>query len=173
MAEEYRQRYGREPSQRTLWAMAQEVTLATRKAKRKTHGADAGQGGPRSAGEELDAWEARTTEREVSALSAGARSSGRVRSAGGPGRLRRSWTPAPGRASSGWRWPRRRSARRPGPGRRCCGSCTGPCPPWPPGVDQAALAEELADQALASGEVLALGPGAGRGRRVRSGGAGQ
>ena len=63
------QRYGREPSQRTLWAMAQEVTLATRKAKKQAHGADAEQGGPRSAGEELDAWEARTTEREVSALS--------------------------------------------------------------------------------------------------------
>ena len=34
-------------------------------------------------------------------------------------------------------------------------------------MDQAALAEELADEALASGEVLALGPGPGRGRRVR------
>ena len=69
MAEEYRQRYGREPSQRTLWAMAQEVTLATRKAKKQAHGAGAEQGGPRSAGEELDGWEARTTEREVEALS--------------------------------------------------------------------------------------------------------
>ena len=37
------------------------------------------------------------------------------------------------------------------------------------GVDQAALAEELADEALASGEVLALGPAPERGRRVVSG----
>ena len=41
------------------------------------------------------------------------------------------------------------------------------------GVDQAALVEELADEALASGEVLALGPGPGRGRRVISRRAGQ
>ena len=33
MAREYRQRYGREPSQRTLWAMAQDATLETRKPK--------------------------------------------------------------------------------------------------------------------------------------------
>lgn len=70
MAREYRQRYGREPSQRTLWAMAQDATLETRKPKARAHGAGPGQAPAKSAGEELDAWEARTTEREISALSA-------------------------------------------------------------------------------------------------------
>jgi hypothetical protein len=69
MAEEYRQRYGREPSQRTVWAIAQDATLASRKAKQ--HGRADRSGVPqRSAGAELDAWETRTTEREVDALSA-------------------------------------------------------------------------------------------------------
>ena len=67
MAEEYRQRRGREPSQRTLWAMAQEVTLATRKAKSRGRSDRSGQAA-RSVGEELDGWEARTTEREVASL---------------------------------------------------------------------------------------------------------
>jgi hypothetical protein len=62
MAGEYRQRYGREPSQRTLWAMAQDATLASRKAKQ--HGRPDRSGlPPRSAGEELDAWEQQATQR--------------------------------------------------------------------------------------------------------------
>ena len=45
LAVEYRQTYGREPSQRTLWAMAQHATLKTRRAK--AHDApDSGDAGP-------------------------------------------------------------------------------------------------------------------------------
>ena len=68
MAAEYRARYGREPSKRTLWAMAQAATLETRKAKARGRTDRSGQPA-RTAGEELDAWEARTTEREMDALS--------------------------------------------------------------------------------------------------------
>ncbi len=68
MAEEYRQRYGREPSRRTLWAMAQAATLETRKAKSRGRSDRSGQPA-RTAGDELDAWEARTTERELGTLS--------------------------------------------------------------------------------------------------------
>jgi len=73
MVEEYRQRYSHEPSLRTVWAMAQDVTLKTRKPKAKAgtaHRAGQERERTRSAGEELDAWEAHTTEREVAALSA-------------------------------------------------------------------------------------------------------
>ena len=133
MAREYRERYGRDPSQRTLWAMAQDATLETRKPKARPHGAGQDQVEATSAGEELDAWEARTTEREISRLVGRARCGGPVPAAGGSWPHRASWTPAPGRASSGWPWPRCRSARPPGRGPRCCGSCTGPCPPWRPG----------------------------------------
>ena len=63
--------------------MAQEVTLATRKAKSRGRADRAAS--PRSAGEELDAWEARTTEREVAALSGVHEAVAGVRSAGGPG----------------------------------------------------------------------------------------
>ena len=85
MAEEYRQRYGREPSRRTLWAMAQAATLETRKAKSRGRSDRSGQPA-RTAGDELDAWEARTTERELARAVRGARSGPRVCSARGPGR---------------------------------------------------------------------------------------
>ena len=68
MAEEYRQRYGREPSRRTLWAMAQAATLETRKAKSRGRSDRSGQPA-RTAGDELDEWEARTTEQELGTLS--------------------------------------------------------------------------------------------------------
>ena len=132
MAREYRQRYGREPSQRTLWAMAQDATLETRKPKARAHGAGPGQAPAKSAGEEL-------------APGRHAPPSGRYRpyrpcTVQWPDTGRRrapahrpNSTPAPGRASSGSPSPRYKSARPPGRGPRCCGSCTGPCPPWQPG----------------------------------------
>ena len=156
MAEEYRQRYGREPSQRTLWAMAQEATLASRKSKNRGRSDRSGQPA-RTGGDELDAWEARTTERELAALSA---VHGAVREFARP---------------SGLDAPREldEAAR----ARICRTAITGAqrssaaftraallweihraMPAMAAGVDQAALAEELADEALASGEVLALGP---------------
>ena len=157
VAEEYRTRYGREPSQRTLWAMAQEVTLATRKAKQQPHGADADQGGTRSAGEELDGWEARTTEREISTLS-------RVHEAvAGFARPEGLEAPAELDASSRTRIIRVAVAE----AQKCAAAWTRASLLWElhrampamaPGVDQVALLEELADQALSAGEVLALGP---------------
>ena len=132
MAEEYRQRYGREPSQRTLWAMAQEATLETRKAKSRGRSDRSGQPA-RTAGDELDEWEARTTEREVGTLSGVHEAVAAVCSARGPGRSGRAGRQLAGRALSGWRWPRPSATRRRLPGRRCCGSCTGPCRPWRPG----------------------------------------
>ena len=144
MAEEYRQRYGREPSQRTLWAMAQEVTLATRKANRKTDGADAGQSRPRSPGRSWTAGKPAPPSGK-STLCRGCTKQW-PGSLGPRGwRLRRSWAPAPGRGLSGWRWPRRRNARRPGPGRRCYGELHRAMPAMAPGVDQTALLEQLAD----------------------------
>ncbi len=99
--------------------MAQEVTLATRKAKRQAQGAGAEQGGPRSG--ELDALSRariiRVAVAEAQKCSA-----------------------AFTRASLLWETHRA-------------------MPAMAAGVDQAALAEELADEALASGKVLALGPG--------------
>jgi conjugative relaxase-like TrwC/TraI family protein len=157
MAEEYRVRYGREPSQRTLWAMAQEVTLATRKAKRKPRDAGADQGGPRSAGEELDAWEARTTEQEVASLAEVHRA---VAAFARPDGLE---APVELDASSRARIIRVAVAE----AQKCSAAWTRASLLWElhrampamaPGVDQAALIEELADQALACGEVLALGP---------------
>ena len=157
MAEEYRVRYGREPSQRTLWAMAQEVTLATRKAKKQAQGAGAEQGGPRSVGEELDAWEARTTEQEVVSLAGVHEAVAAFARPGGldaPAEL----TPSRGRII------RVAVAE----AQKCSAAFTRASLLWEihrampamaAGVDQAALAEELADEALASGEVLALGPG--------------
>jgi flagellar biosynthesis GTPase FlhF len=62
MAAEYRQVHGREPNARTLWAMKQHATLASRKAK--AHGRAV----PAPA-EQLAEWEAKTTAREVQALS--------------------------------------------------------------------------------------------------------
>ena len=157
MAEEYRQRYGREPSQRTLWAMAQEVTLATRKAKKQPHGASRGGSGPRSAGEELDTWEARTTEQEVEALS---RVHEAVAAFARPDGL-----DAPAELEAGTRACIIRIAV--AEAQKCAAAWTRASLLWEvhrampamaAGVDQAALAEELADQALASGEVLAIGP---------------
>ena len=156
MAEEYRQRYGREPSQRTLWAMAQDATLASRKAKQ--HGRSDRSGVPqRSAGAELDAWETRTTEREVDALSAVhvavrvfAAPEGlerpEVLSAQQRGSVIRRAVDAAQRSAAAFTraallWEVHRAM-----------------PAMAPGVDQAALAEELAAEAVSSGAVLALGP---------------
>jgi conjugative relaxase-like TrwC/TraI family protein len=156
MAQEYRQRYGREPSQRTFWAMAQDATLASRKAKQ--HGRSDRSGmPPRSAGEELDAWEERTTEREVAALSAvhvAVRAFAAAEGLERPGVLsaqqrgsaiRRAVAAAQASAAAFTRaallWEMHRAM-----------------PAMGPGVDQAALAEELAAEALSTGAVLALGP---------------
>jgi conjugative relaxase-like TrwC/TraI family protein len=157
MAEEYRQRYGREPSQRTLWAMAQEVTLATRKAKKQAHGAGREGSGQQSAGEELDAWEARTTEREVGLLS-------RVHEAvAGFARPEGLDAPVELDASSRARIIRVAVAE----AQKCSAAWTRASLLWElhrampamaAGVDQLTLIEELAAEALASGEVLALGP---------------
>ena len=150
MAEEYRQRYGREPSQRTLWAMAQAATLATRKAKSRGRSDRSGQP-DRTAGDELDAWEARTTERELAHAVRGARSSPLVCSARGPGRSGRA-----GRQLARARIIRGAVAA----AQRHAAAFTRAAVLWEvhrampamaPGVDQAALAEELADEALASG----------------------
>ena len=156
MAEEYRQRYGREPSQRTLWAMAQDATLASRKAKQ--HDRSDRSGVPqRSAGAELDAWETRTTEREVDALSAVhvavrvfAAPEGlerpEVLSAQQRGSVIRRAVDAAQRSAAAFTraallWEVHRAM-----------------PAMAPGVDQAALAEGLAAEAVSSGAVLALGP---------------
>jgi conjugative relaxase-like TrwC/TraI family protein len=156
MATEYRQRYGREPSQRTLWAMAQDATLASRKAKQ--HGRSDRSGVPqRSAGAELDAWEERTTQHEVEALSAVHVA---VRAFAAPEGLER---------------PEVLSARQRGiiirravdGAQRSAAAFTRAALLWEvhrampamaAGVDQAALAEELAAEAISSGAVLALGP---------------
>ena len=157
MAEEYRQRYGREPSRRTLWAMAQAATLETRKAKSRGRSDRSGQPA-RTAGDELDAWEARTTERELGTLSGVHEAVRCVCSARGPGRSGRAGRARSGRALSGALSP---SAQ------RYAAAFTRAAVLWEvhlampamaPGVDQAALAQELADEALASPEVLALGP---------------
>ena len=158
MAAEYRARYGREPSRRTLWAMAQAATLETRKAKARGRTDRRGQGAPRSAGEELDAWEARTTEREIDALSEVHEA---VATFARPEGLE---APAELDASSRARIIRVAVAQ----AQRCSAAFTRAAVLWEvhlampamaPGVDQAALAQELAGEALASGEVLALGPG--------------
>jgi len=160
MAAEYRERYGRDPSQRTLWAMAQDATLETRKPKARPHGAGPGQGGGKSAGEELDAWEARTTAREVSALSAVHGAVARYRPAEGANaprvldastraRIIRVAVAGVQKCSAAWTraallWELHRAM-----------------PAMAAGVDQVALAEELADEALAGGGaagVIRLGP---------------
>jgi hypothetical protein len=156
MAGEYRQRYGREPSQRTLWAMAQDATLASRKAKQ--HGRSDRSGmPPRSAGEELDAWEQRTTQREVAALSAVHVA---VRAYAAQGDLER-----PGVLSAQQRGSVIRHAV--DAAQRSAAAFTRAALLWEvhrampamaAGVDQAALAEELAAEAVSSGAVLALGP---------------
>ena len=119
------------------------------------------QGGPRSAGEELDAWEARTTEREIDALSA-------VHEAvAGFARPEGLEAPAELDASSRARIIRVAVAE----AQKCSAAWTRAALLWElhrampamaAGVDQAALAEELADEALASGEV------AGRSARRRT-----
>ena len=156
MAEEYRQRYGREPSQRTLWAMAQDATLASRKAKQ--HGRSDRSGVPqRSAGAELDAWETRTTEREVDALSAVHVA---VRAFAAPEGLERPEVLSAQQRGSVIR-------RAVDAAQRSAAAFTRAALLWEvhrampamaPGVDQAALAEELAAEAVSSGAVLALGP---------------
>ena len=156
MAEEYRQRYGREPSQRTLWAMAQDATLASRKAKQ--HGRSDRSGVPqRSAGAELDAWETRTTEREVDALSAVHVA---VRAFAAPEGLERPEVLSAQQRGSVIR-------RAVDAAQRSAAAFTRAALLWEvhrampamaPGVDQAALAEELAAEAVSSGTVLALGP---------------
>jgi hypothetical protein len=156
MAQEYRQRYGREPSQRTLWAMAQDATLASRKAKQ--HGRPDRSGQPqRSAGEELDAWEERTTEREVAALSA---VHAAVRAFAAPEGLER-----PGVLSAQQRGSVIRRAV--DGAQRSAAAFTRAALLWEvhrampamaAGVDQAAVAEELTAEAVSSGAVLALGP---------------
>ena len=143
-------------SQRTLWAMAQEVTLATRKAKSRGRSDRSGQPGG-SVGEELDAWEARTTEREVASLA------GVHEAVAGFARPEGLEAPAELDASSRARIIRVAVAET----QKCSAVFTRASLLWglhrampamAPGVDQAGLAEELADAALASGEVLALGP---------------
>ena len=156
MAEEYRQRYGREPSRRTLWAMAQAATLETRKAKSRGRSDRSGQP-ERTAGDELDEWEARTTERELGTLS-GVHEA--VRSFARPEGL-----DAPAELTGEQRGSIiRRSVAS---AQRCAAAFTRAAVLWEvhlampamaAGVDQAALAQELADEALASPEVLALGP---------------
>jgi conjugative relaxase-like TrwC/TraI family protein len=156
MAEEYRQRYGREPSQRTLWAMAQDATLASRKAKQ--HGRADRSGMPqRSAGEELDAWEARTTEREVDALSA---VHAAVRAFAAPEGLEQPEVLSPQQRGSIIR-------RAVDEAQHSAAAFTRAALLWEihrampamaPGVDQAALAEALTAEAVFSGAVLALGP---------------
>ena len=156
MAEEYRQRYGREPSQRTLWAMAQDAALASRKAKQ--HGRPDRSGVPqRSAGAELDAWETRTTEREVDALSAVHVA---VRAFAAPEGLERPEVLSAQQRGSVIR-------RAVDAAQRSAAAFTRAALLWEvhrampamaPGVDQAALAEELAAEAVSSGAVLALGP---------------
>jgi hypothetical protein len=160
MAQEYRLRYGREPSQRTLWAMAQDATLETRKPKARAHGAGPGQAPAKSAGEELDAWESCTTEREISALSAVHGAVARHRPAEGTNapeeldarsraRIIRIAVAEAQKCSAAWTraallWELHRTM-----------------PAMAAGVDQVALAEELADEALAGGgaaEVIRLGP---------------
>ena len=156
MAAEYRQRYGREPSQRTLWAMAQDATLASRKAKQ--HGRPDRSGvPPRSGGEELDGWEEWTTQREVTALSA-------VHAAV------RQFTRPDGLIAPHVLSPQQRGSiiRRAIDGaQRSSAAFTRAALLWEvhrampamaAGVDQAALAEELAAEAVSSGAVLALGP---------------
>jgi hypothetical protein len=156
MAEEYRQRYGREPSRRTLWAMAQAATLETRKAKSRGRSDRSGQPA-RTAGDELDEWEARTTERELGTLS-GVHEA--VRSFARPGGLD---APAELDGPARARIIRRAVAS----AQRYAAAFTRAAVLWEvhlampamaPGVDQAALAQELADEALASPEVLGLGP---------------
>ena len=156
MAEEYRQRYGREPSRRTLWAMAQAATLETRKAKSRGRSDRSGQP-DRTAGDELDEWEARTTERELGTLS-GVHEA--VRSFARPEGLD---APAELDGAARARIIRRAVAS----AQRYAAAFTRAAVLWEvhlampamaPGVDQAALAQELADEALASPEVLALGP---------------
>ena len=129
MAEEYRQRYGREPSRRTLWAMAQAATLETRKAKSRGRSDRSGQP-DRTAGDELDEWEARTTERELGTLSGvheAVRSFARPEGLDAPAELD---GPARGRALSGALSPRPSATPRPLPARPCCGRSTWPCRPW-------------------------------------------
>jgi conjugative relaxase-like TrwC/TraI family protein len=156
MAQEYRQRYGREPSQRTLWAMAQDATLASRKAKQ--HGRPDRSGmPPRSAGEELDAWEQQATKREVAALSAVHVA---VRAFAAPDGLERPEVLSAQQRGSVIR-------RAVDAAQRSAAAFTEAALLWEvhrampamaPGVDQAALAEELAAEAVSSGVVLALGP---------------
>src|SRR5262249_23036033 len=155
------QRYGREPSQRTLWAMAQDATLETRKPKARVHGARHGQTATKTAGEELDCWEARTTEREIAALSAVHGAVARYRPQEG--------TSAPEGLEAGTRARIIRVAV--AEVQKCSAAWTRAALLWElhrampamaAGVDQVALAEELASEALAGGaaaEVIRLGPG--------------
>ena len=155
LAAEYRQTYGREPSQRTLWAMAQHATLKTRRAK--AHG-DAAP----TTGESLAAWEARTTEREVAALSSvhrAAEAAAADSTEAAPSdltpehraRIIRVAVANVQRSSAAWTraqlaWEVHRAM-----------------PAMAAGVDQAALAEELVEAALSGtvdgADVLRLGPG--------------
>ena len=167
MAEEYRQRYGREPSQRTLWAMAQEVTLATRKAKKprarcrpEQGGRPVGGGGAGRAGKPAPPsgksrpcpgctkrWPrfARPEGLEAPAeLDASSRARIIRVAVAGAQKCAAAWT----RASLLWELHRA-------------------MPAMAAGVDQVALAEELADEALALGEVAGSRARPGRGRRVR------
>ena len=136
--------------------MAQDATLASRKAKQ--HGRSDRSGvPPRSAGEELDAWEQRTTEREVAALSAVHVA---VRAFAAPEGLDRPEVLSAQQRGSVIR-------RAVDAAQRSAAAFTRAALLWEvhrampamaPGVDQAALAEELAAEAVSSGAVLALGP---------------
>ena len=171
MAEEYRQRYGREPSRRTLWAMAQAATLETRKAKSRGRSDRSGQP-DRTAGDELDEWEARTTERELGTLSGvheAVRSFARPEGLDAPAELD---GPAPGAhypargrlgpAPRGGVHPRGRAVGG-APGHAGHGAGGGPGGPGPGAGGRGA--------GLPRGP--GAGTGAGRGGRVRAGHAGQ
>jgi hypothetical protein len=170
MVEEYRQRYGREPSPRMVWAMAEDATLKTRKPKATAgtaHGAGQERERTRSAGEELDAWEAHTTEREVAALSAVHRAVAGYRppdgqaapaelDAGTRARIIRIAVAEVQRAHAAWtrdplEWELHRATKA-----------------MAAGFDQVALVEELADEALAPGGAAGVIRLAGtrRGRRL-------
>jgi hypothetical protein len=155
LAAEYRETYGREPSQRTLWAMAQHATLKTRRAKAHGDAAPA-------TGESLTAWEARTTEREVAALSSvhrAAEAAAAENTEAAPSdltpehraRIIRVAVANVQRSSAAWTraqlaWEVHRAM-----------------PAMATGVHQAALAQELVEAALSGtvegADVLRLGPG--------------
>ena len=157
MAGEYRQRYGREPSQRTRWQMAQTATLSTRKAKQHNGGDRSGRP-QRTAGAELDEWEASTTEQEIEQLShvheqvrdfvppeADGPAPAELNAEQQAGIIAAAIGAAQQNAAVFTRAAVRYEVHR-------------HTPAMARGVDQAAVVDGLTDAALASGQVLNLGP---------------